>query len=164
MQPSGQQTGTFGGPQTRQGPPIISPVTVHDIVETDVVTAERDTPIQTVVAMMAEEDVGTVVVVEDDRPVGIITDRKVAMALEETPDISSMAAVDLMTENLVTVTEDENVMDVVQTMSDEGIRRVPVVNDDGELEGIISLDDILVLLAGELGNVGEVVRKQAPRF
>ena len=151
--------------QSRRGSqPRMRPIRVEEIVETDVVTAERDTPIATVVAKMAEEDVGSVVVVEDDQPAGIITDRKVALALENTPDIANKQAGDLIGGDLVTATTSMSVFDALQQLSDEGIRRLPIVNDNGSLQGIVTLDDILVLLSSELNKAGETIKGQSPRL
>lgn len=148
--------------QRRQ--PRLRPVTVDEIVQTDVVTAQRDTPISTVVAQMAEADVGSVVVVSDDEPVGILTDRKIALALESDPDVASREASDLVSGDLVTATTDDSVFDAIQRISEATIRRLPIVDDDGRLEGIVTLDDILVLLGDELKNATDVIESQSPRF
>ncbi len=142
----------------------VEPVGMDRLARDEVVTADRDTPIATIVAMMSEQDVGTVVITEDDRPVGIITDRKITLAMEETPDLTDSAVEDLMTEDPVTVDEDEEMFDVLQTLAENDIRRVPVVDDEGELTGILSIDDVLVILAGELSAVSDVVQAQSPRF
>lgn len=161
MQPQGPQRGQPGAPQRR---PQLRPIRIEEVIQSDVVTAERDTPVATVVSKMAEEDVGSVVVVENDQPVGIITDRKVALALENTPDVADKQAGDLISGDLVTATTSMSVFDALDQLSDEGIRRLPVVADDGSLEGILTLDDVLVLLASELNKVGEIVQAQSPRL
>ena len=140
------------------------PVRVEDVVQTDVVTAQRDTPIATVVAKMAEQDVGSVIVVENDQPVGILTDRKIALALENTPDIGDKQAADLISGDMITATTNMSVFDALQQLSDENIRRLPIVDDGGALQGIVSLDDILVLLASELDKAGETIQGQSPRL
>lgn len=150
--------------QTRAEGPQLQPVTVEEIIQTDVVTAERDTPIATVVAKMAEKDVGSVVIVEDDSPVGIITDRSIALALESTPDITEQEAGDHISDDLITGTSDMSVFDVVQWLDEENIRRLPIVDDDGSLEGIVTLDDILVLLGAELEHATSIIQAQSPRL
>ena len=140
------------------------PIRVEEVAAEDVVTAQRDTPVSNVVAEMAERDVGSVVVVENDQPVGIITDRKIALALENTPDVANKEAGDLISGDLVTATTSMSVFDALQQLNDEGIRRLPIVDDDGDLQGIITLDDILVLLGSELNKIGETIEKQSPRF
>lgn len=149
-----------GRPQRGQ----LKPISVDDIVADDVVTAEPDTPIRTVVAKFAEDDVGSVVVVDDGQPIGIITDRKVALALEETPDIVDHNAEKLVDGDVVAADPSTNMFDALQLMSDEGIRRLPTVDENGTLQGIVTLDDALVLLSSELGNVAETVKAQSPRL
>lgn len=150
--------------QTRAEGPQLQPVTVEEIIQTDVVTAEQDTPIATVVAKMAEKDVGSVVIVEDDSPVGIITDRSIALALESTPDITEQEAGDHISDDLITGTSDMSVFDVVQWLDEENIRRLPIVDEDGSLEGIVTLDDILVLLGAELEHATSIIQAQSPRL
>lgn len=142
----------------------LQPITVEEIVETDVVTAQPDTPLATVAAHMAENDVGSVVVVDDDAPIGIITDRTVALSLESSPDISDREATDLLMDDLVTGSTDMTVFEALQRMSNEEIRRLPIVDDDGSLMGIVTLDDILVLLGSELSNATEIIQDQSPRL
>lgn len=161
-----QQGGGMGRQQPRgqQRRAPIRPVTVSDLAATDVVTARPDDPVTDVVRKMATEDVGAVVVVQRDRPVGIVTDRKIALALGDTPDISRMQVSDLMTEDVFTVSENTNVFDLMRKLSDRGVRRAPVVDDQGNLRGIVSLDDAIVLLAEEFHNVSQIIRKQSPRL
>ena len=165
MQPQG--TAQPGGPGARsqRGSQLrMRPIRIEEIIEDDVVTAQRDTPIATVVAKMAEEDVGSVVVVENDQPVGILTDRKIALALENTPDVANKQAGELISGDLVTATTSMSIFDALRQLSDEGIRRLPIVDDNGALQGIITLDDILVLLGSELNKAGETIRAQSPRL
>jgi CBS domain-containing protein len=139
-------------------------VTVSDLVATDIVTAHPDDAVTDVVHKMATEDVGSVVIVQRDRPVGIVTDRKITLALREKPDVSRMQVSDLMTEDLFTVSENTNAFDLIRNLSDRGIRRAPVVDEQENLQGIVSLDDVIVLLAEEFHNVGQIIRKQSPRL
>jgi len=129
-----------------------------------VVTAVKDTPIQTVAAKMSEENVGSVVVIEDDRPLGVITDRKVALALEEMPDISQRSAEELLHGDVFTADPSMNLFDAVQVMSDEGIRRLPIVDDNGALRGIITLDDTLVLLGNVMSEVSSTIESQSKKL
>lgn len=139
-------------------------MTISEIATEDVVTVDPDTEVPAIVAEMAENEVGTVVIAEGDEPVSIVSDRKIAMAIDETEDVGELRADDVMTEDLVTVREDDGVFEVIQTMSDAAIRRIPVVDDQGALVGIISLDDVIVLLSTELGNASDVIQEQAGRL
>jgi len=177
QQPTGTQQGGPMGPPQQQGrqQPMgggrgmhrgvqLQPVRVEDIVQEDVVTVQPDTPLTNVVSQMADRDVGSVVVVEDDEPQGVVTDRKIALALDDRQNIEEMTARDLTDGgDLVTGSTEMSVFDALQEISDAGIRRLPVV-DDGELQGIVTLDDVLVLLGSELNKATEVIRKQSPRY
>ena len=165
VQPAGgmqQQAGRAR--QQAQAPPRprLQPFTVDEIVTTDVVTAERSTPIRTIVAQMAERNVGSVIIVEERAPIGILTDREIALALESIPDVAERQAGELLSENLVTGTTEMTVFDVLRRLSEQDIRRLPIVDDDGSLQGIVTLDDILVLLGAELNNATEIIEGQSP--
>lgn len=168
VQPVGQGTQPGGqmarGMQQAPTPPQLQPVTVEDIIQTDVVTAERDTPIRTIVAQMAERDVGTVLVVEEDQPIGVITDRQVALALEETPDLTERTAEELLSDELLTGRIDMNLFEVIQQLNEANVRRLPIVDDDNTLVGIVSLDDVLVVLGVELRNAVDIIKAQSPRM
>lgn len=145
--------------------PRLRPVTVDDIVQTDVVTVEEDEPVTTAISRMASEDVGSVIVVDaDGKPVGIVTDRKVALALEEMEDLRDRTVEDLTDGEMVTGGTDMSVFDALNRLSDESIRRLPIVDEDGTLEGIVTLDDIIVLLATELDTAAEIIEAQSPRL
>nr|WP_240148919.1 CBS domain-containing protein [Halorubellus sp. JP-L1] len=131
---------------------------------TDVVTADRDTPIATVVAAMDEYDVGSVVVVEDGKPVGILTDRRIALALEDAPDVTERTAEDLLSESLVTGSTEMTVFEALDRMSEENIRRLPIVDDDGSLLGIVTLDDLLFVLGREFQKATSIIEAQSERM
>ena len=142
--------------------PQLRSVSIEEVVTTDVVTAERSTPVRTVVGQMAERNVGSVVIVEDTTPVGILTDREIALALESTPDVADRRADELLSGDLVTGTSEMSVFDVLRQLSETEIRRLPIVSEDGNLQGIVTLDDIFRLLSAELANATEIIERQSP--
>lgn len=187
QQPVSQQgTPMIGGTQASQGAPVqrtpessvrggasgrrprgrslLRPVSVDDVVAEDVVTVEPGDSVRVAVSKLADRDVGSVVVVEDDRPVGVLTDRTIALALEEYPDVADRTVEELIDGDLVSVDADTDIFETLQLMRDEGIRRLPVVDDEGSLRGIVTLDDALVLLASELDKLATTVREQSPRL
>ena len=120
-----------------------------------VVVAEKDTSIVGLAQLMRKYHVGDVVVVEKhvDRmlPVGIITDRDIVVELiAEEVDLESVTAGDVMSTELITAKQNEGIWDTLQLMQSQGIRRLPVVNEEGFLEGILTVDDLIDLLADEL--------------
>lgn len=128
-------------------------------------TAETDQSAGNLASVMREEAVGSVVIVSEDRPVGIVTDRDLVIeVLEPRRDPSSVTAGDIMTETPATVTADQGVFEATATLFEFGVRRLPVVDDDGAMTGIVTLDDVLVLLTDELGNLAGVVEAESPPY
>lgn len=166
-QPRGQMGPQMGMQQQqrrmRRGP--VKPLRADQLMSTDVITCQRDTPIRTIVAMMGEEDVGTVVAVDEDenRPIGILTDRKIALTLEETPDIANQEAEKLLDGDLVTGNTEMTIVDIIERMKDAEIRRLPIVDEDGSLQGVVSLDDVLIHLGDSLDSIGELIEEQVNR-
>lgn len=137
---------------------------VSDIARTDVVTAAPDDDLRAVGRRMVEEDVGSVVVVEGDDPAGIVTDRQIAVAATEEGDVSELAAADVMTEDPITIMGDEGIDELAERLQRGAIRRMPVIDEDGALAGIVTLDDLLVLLSREFDLAADVIEEQSPQY
>lgn len=130
-----------------------------DVATTDVVTASRETGVTDALESMEDQRVGSVIVTDGDDPVGIATDRMIAMGVREADSLADVTLEHVMTEDLVTIEADASHFEALETMSDEGIRRLPIV-EDGSLTGIITLDDLIVVAASELSNVSDVIEQQ----
>ncbi|MFC6988019.1 CBS domain-containing protein [Haloplanus sp. GCM10025708] len=129
----------------------------------DPITAPPEVPIGDVAELMSTEEVGDVVIVKDDRPVGIVTDRDIALAVAEHGDITELAAADVMSEDPATVSADADPLALPEEMAEERVRRIPVV-DDGELVGIATLDDLVATVGEELEDVATVIEAQSPGY
>jgi CBS domain-containing protein len=110
-------------------------------------------------ALMASSGVGSVIVVEDDRPVGIVTDRDLV-----TRGIARAYPADgridgLMTMGVIALDVDHDLEDLVHVFRDHAVRRIPIVDQD-RVVGVVSLDDIMVLVADELSVVSKVLAGQ----
>jgi CBS domain-containing protein len=139
-------------------------MTIADIMREDVVTASPDTPVSEVATTMRDETVGSVVVVEGDAPVGLVTDRDIAVRIAaDALDSTEMTARQMMTEDPVTVDVDTGILELCNAMHDEGVRRMPVVDGD-DLAGIVTLDDLTVLLSGELQELAGVIQSESPPY
>ena len=110
--------------------------------------------------LMKEKNVGAIVVVEQDRPVGIITDRDLALALALHGALPGDPIQSRMMSPVETIRTDEGVYNVTQKMLELAVRRLPIVNHAGMLVGVVTLDDIIALLSRELRNVAEGVRSE----
>ena len=108
--------------------------------------------------LMRERHVGSVVVVDnDDKPVGMLTDRDIVVevvAAKVSADTVKVA--EIVQRPLVTVREDATYAETVRLMSQHGVRRMPVVAADGRLVGIVAVDDLLHQLAGPLLALSEL--------
>lgn len=124
----------------------------------EVATVGLDATIRKATFLMNERGVGAVVVVNDKgKPLGIVTDRDVAMALaveEHEPDSPVQS---LMRGELITIGENEGIFNATQYIMGYQVRRLPIVDSDGLLVGIVTMDDLLGLLSRELGNLTEGV-------
>jgi len=140
-------------------------MTVSDLMREEVVTASPDESVRTVAERMRDETVGSVVVVEDGRPTGIITDRDLATRIiAEGEDPETRAAMDVMTRNPATVTADAGVRELCDQMADACVRRMPVVDYEGNLAGIITHDDLNTLLADEQRELAAVIAAESPPY
>jgi len=139
-------------------------MSLDDLMRETVVTTATDTLVSDVAATMRDENVGSAVVVADDAPVGLVTDRDIAVRVAaDGDDPETLTAADVMTAEPVTVDVETGVFDLCTAMCDHEVRRMPVVAD-GELAGIVTLDDLLVLLTAELGNLAGVIGAESPPY
>ena len=130
------------------------PTRLRDFATATVVVAEPDTTALTAAQLMRKHHVGALVVVdaqEKSRPVGIVTDRDLVLALmAEGLDADVFTVGDIMSAQLVLASPDMDAMDAVQLMRNQRLRRLVVVDDVGRLVGIVTMEDILELLTREL--------------
>lgn len=140
-------------------------MTISSICSREVITVHRDATVLHAAMLMRQYHVGDVVVIEDRKgksvPVGIITDRDIVIELVATElDCRVITAGDIMLAHLAVVKEDAGIFEAIQLMSVKGIRRLPVVDNEGGLLGIVTLDDVLLLLAKEFGTLAKLVRHE----
>jgi CBS domain-containing protein len=139
-------------------------MTAGEVCNRQVVFVKPDTSIVDAVGLMRTHHVGDVVVVREPDgervPIGILTDRDVALAVDRLLRLPHLRVADLMSAELVTSPERESLYDVLKSMQSHGIRRLPVVNDRGGLEGIVTFDDVVELLSEELTDLAKLVAKE----
>ena len=130
-------------------------MSVGEICNRDVVVCGADDTIHEAVKLMRDYHVGNVIVTEErDQgavPVGILTDRDIVIELfAEEVDSNSVTVADVMSRQLISVRENDDILATIELMRDKGVRRVPVVNQQGGLEGILAVDDLIELVAEQL--------------
>ena len=134
-------------------------MTVVSVMTPNPACCTTSTPLRDVARMMRDHDCGQIPVVdESQRPVGVVTDRDIAVrVVAEGRDAHAATAGDAMSKPVRTVTTETSLTDCVCLMEAEQVRRVPVVDAEGKLAGIVSIADLA--LAGKREATAEVVRE-----
>ena len=140
-------------------------MTMSEVCTRDVVIVSKDTPVVDAAKLMRDFHVGNVVVIENSDngniPVGILTDRDIVIELiPNIADLSSVTVDDVMSFNLITAHETDGVMETVKRMRHEGIRRIPVVDDNNTLVGIFTLDDMINLIAEQQMDLAGLINRE----
>jgi CBS domain-containing protein len=128
---------------------------LNDLFTRNVITAGPEEALAGIALRMQEYNVGTVVIVDAGRPVGIITDRDLAIALGARGLSPKVPVREVMTRHVLAVPEDTGVFTATRFIQDRKVRRLPVVDREDRLVGLVSLDDLLRWLARELSNLAE---------
>jgi len=132
----------------------------------DTVIIRKENSIVEAAKLMRQHHVGCLVVVEENAsgnltPIGIVTDRDLVIEiLAEEVNPEEVTIGDIMSFQLVTAHENDRLWDTLQRMRVKGVRRVPVIDQHGALKGILSSDDLLEILAGELGEMAKLVNRE----
>jgi CBS domain-containing protein len=140
---------------------------VRDVMTARPRCAEPDTPLSQVAGLMEAEDVGAIPVLDGDRLVGMITDRDIVVrAIAKEKDPRGMPTREISSGELVTVGPDHDLSDALQLMAQHQVRRLPVVDDENRLVGVVSQADVALEEKGK--SVGEMVAEiskppQGPR-
>ncbi len=122
---------------------------IRELMTRNPITCSADTKLTDVAKLMRDEDIGDVLVGDEQSLCGIVTDRDIVVrGLAERDDLSAAVAGDVCSDDLCTVDVDDDVRDVVQTMEQRALRRVPVL-DNGSPVGIVSLGDLATALDRE---------------
>lgn len=139
-------------------------MSVDRIYQRDVDTAELGSSVQTVAERMRQRTVGCLVVVNEVKePIGIVTDRDLVIrALAEGKDPYTTRIEEVMSFDLKTMPEDGSLEHALGAMRSGGFRRLPVVDEEGKLVGIVTLDDILMRLAEEFTQARRIIERETP--
>jgi CBS domain-containing protein len=121
-------------------------------------TVEPSTPIVEAAQLMRSEDVGPLPIIEGDRLAGMLTDRDIVVrAVAEGRDPQSTTVGEIASRDLVTVDPDQDLQEAARLMARHQVRRLPVVEEDGRLVGIVAQAD--VAQSGDDALTGEVVER-----
>jgi CBS domain-containing protein len=155
----------MGGPRYRRGA-YIRGVRIGEVMTRPVVTADAGDTLERVAELLRDRNVGSVVICEGERPVGVVTDRDLALAVVADGVEPAEAAGAHASRPIVTGDADMELEEAAAIMVQHRIRRLPVLSD-GDLAGIVTLDDLAVR-AGDLAlaqrMTAEVARAALPEF
>jgi CBS domain-containing protein len=138
---------------------------VGEICTREVVCASNETTISAAAKLMRQYHIGDVIVTREENgrriPLGIVTDRDIVLGVVA-PELSASTLTigDIMGPDLITAVESEDVFDAMQRMRNKGVRRIPIVQDDGDLAGILSIDDIIEVLAEEMNQLARLISRE----
>jgi CBS domain-containing protein len=140
-------------------------MTIRTVCNHEVITVKEDATVFEAAQLMRNHHVGDVVVVKENQgkltPVGIVTDRDLVIEVVATAlDCKVITVSDIMVRHLSVLEESAGVFETIQTMTSKGVRRLPTVDDTGVLTGIITLDDLLVLLSKEMGTLTKLISRE----
>lgn len=137
---------------------------VIDIARTEVETTTPETPVAEVVRKLHRKSVSGLVVVDGSEPLDLVTDRDLTMALlDDEFDAETTPVEEFVDGKTPTVPADAGIYETMETVSERGVRRVIVV-EDGDLAGLLSISDVVVLLGMELQQVANAIRSSSPAF
>jgi len=118
-------------------------LTAADLMTANPRTCSTFSTVLEAVLIFRDADCGAVPVLEDGKPVGVLTDRDVALALpEHTHDLAALSVTEVMSKGVVSVAPDEPLAVVVKQFGDKGVRRLLVMDSHGVLLGIIAWADV----------------------
>src|SRR3989344_9288867 len=143
-------------------------MTVSTVCNRDVVVVNKGASILDAAQLMREFHVGDLIVIEEKAgkriPVGIVTDRDIVLeVIAEEVDMNNVDVSDIMSEDLVTAEEKDDLIDTIKLMRAKGVRRVPVVDGANTLVGILAVDDLIELFAEQIGDLSKIIVREQTR-
>lgn len=138
---------------------------IGKICNHNVVSADADASVLEGARLMRHNHVGSIIVTKQEgqaaRPVGIITDRDLIVeVMAEEIEPNSVTLGDAMTPYPLAAREDDEPFDVLNAMRSKGVRRIPVIDDDGLLVGVLAIDDILRMISREMADLVGLIQKE----
>jgi CBS domain-containing protein len=143
-------------------------MTIGQVCNREVVFVHQQASVPEAARLMREYHVGDLVVIKEKTgkrvPVGIITDRDIVLeVIAEGVDMDDVSVGDIMSDKLVTARESDGLLETIKLMRATGIRRLPVVNDDNELAGILSVDDLIDLFSEQIADLARLIAREQGR-
>ncbi|WP_417397265.1 CBS domain-containing protein [Gimesia chilikensis] len=139
-------------------------MTAGRICTREVDLVDQNESVQVAAERMNSRNVGTLIVLdEESHPIGMLTDRDLALrVVGKGRDAIKTTVWDIMTRFPCSISEETSIEAALTKMRSGGFRRLPVVDHEGKLIGVLTLDDILELLCEEFTEIGKLIQKESP--
>jgi CBS domain-containing protein len=136
-------------------------MSIDRIMQRPVVTLPPEATCAEAATLMRDENIGAVVIAESGRPLGMVTDRDLVIrVIADGMEAGKTQLRDVMSGEPIFLGGERSIEQVIAAMGSLAIRRVPVVDEAGLLCGLVSMDDMLILLADQLGDLARVIRQE----
>jgi CBS domain-containing protein len=140
---------------------------IEQVCNREVTLAYEDERVDEVARRMREHHVGSVIVVPREgprTPVGVLTDRDIVVeVLAAGLDYRTVSVGEIMSRDIATVREEDDVVDALRIMRTQGVRRLPALTRTGTLAGIVAIDDLLELFAGQFDDMVLAIGREQKR-
>ena len=135
-------------------------MSLERICSKNVVTISPDATVLEAAKLMQSKHIGCLVVIDESRPIGILTDRDIVLKVVAGGQKPETTVKKIMTANPTMVNVNYDLLDAVRLMHNRGVRRLPVVDEHRHLLGIITMDDLLTTFSAEVANLAGAVQKE----
>jgi CBS domain-containing protein len=115
---------------------------IKDVMTSDVSFVSPDTPVAEIARRMRDEDIGALPVTENDRMIGMVTDRDIVVRCVASGSVEGASARTAMSPRVLYCYEDQSVNEILENMAEQQVRRMPVVNREKRLVGVVSIGDL----------------------
>ncbi len=135
------------------------------ICTTPATTASPDTTVREAAHRMRTRKIGALVIVNERKePIGVLTDRDITVnVVAQGADPAQVRVGAMIRRRPAVIRDSAGILDATKLMSRRGVRRLPVVNGTGQVIGVLSLDDLLMLLGSELANIASTLSSELGR-
>jgi CBS domain-containing protein len=136
-------------------------MSISNLCNRTVVCVNTGASIAEVAKQMEDKNVGSVVVVDNEKPCGLVTDRDIILrVVNKGKDPQQTYVDDVMSELVLCLEEDMGLYEALEMLKGKSLRRYPVIDKNGNLKGIITLDDIIYLLGREMSDVASIIQAE----
>jgi CBS domain-containing protein len=140
-------------------------MSLGNLCRREIICVDPRTTVKEAAKLMGEKNIGSTIVVQERKPIGILTDRDILLrVMNRGLDPEKTSVDEVMTKQIVTLREDTGLFEALQKVKGKGIRRFPIVDSNGNLQGIMTLDDIFYLLGKEMSDVASIIENERPKL